>query len=274
MALGRPSPVLIAGVALCALVLLAAILAPVLAPYPYDQFHIRDRFAAPCLKYLAGTDEYGRDVLSRVLLGSRLSLALGGAAAMVSMVLGVPLGLVAEYRRGWVGEAIVRAADLMMSFPPLLLVLLLLAVTPPGLFKTALAIGLLFVPAVTRLTRSLTVDLVQEEFIEAARARGERAVYIALWEIMPNIWPMLLVEAGLRVVFAVLTGSVLSFLGFGVQPPAADWGLMISAGRAYVDTAPWIALAPGIALGVTVAGVNLLGDGLRARLDPVPHGAR
>jgi peptide/nickel transport system permease protein len=149
-----------------------------------------------------------------------------------------------------------------------MLVLLILAVTPPNLLKTAIAIGVLAVPAMARVTRSVTLDLMSGEFIEAARARGERVWYILLRELLPNVWPVLIVEASLRMVFAVLTGAVLSFLGFGVQPPAADWGLMISNGRAFVDTAPWISLAPGLAMSISVIGISLLGDGLREVLDP------
>ena len=220
-------------------------LAQVIAPYPFDQMHVRDRFAPPSLRYLAGTDEYGRDVFSRVLIGSQLSLMLGVTATLISMAIGVPLGLLAGYRRGLTDEVIMRALDVMMAFPPIMLVLLILAVTPPSLMKTAVAIGVLSAPPIARVTRSVTLDLMSGEFIEAARARGERLRYMLLRELLPNVWPVLMVEASLRVVFAVLLGAVLSFLGFGVQPPAADWGLMISNGRAFVDTAPWISLAPG-----------------------------
>jgi peptide/nickel transport system permease protein len=246
----------------------AAALAQWIAPYPYDQMHIRDRFAPPGWHYFAGTDEYGRDVFSRLLFGSQLSLALGATATIIAMAIGVPLGLIAGYRRGWVDEVIMRCLDVMLAFPPIMLVLLILAVTPPSLVKTSIAIGVLAVAPIARVTRSVTLDLMSGEFIEAARARGERLSYMLLRELLPNIWPVLMVEASLRVVFAVLLGAVLSFLGFGVQPPAADWGLMISNGRAFVDTAPWISLAPGIAMSITVIGISLVGDGLREVLDP------
>ena len=270
----RLPPSLLVGGAIVAILLLMVALAQVIAPYPFDQFHIRQRFAPPSLKFLAGTDEYGRDVFSRVLIGSQLSVALGVIATLVSMALGVPLGLISGYRRGFVDEAIMRSLDVMMSFPPILLVLLILVVTPPALLKTALAIGILFIPPIARVTRSVTLDLMSAEFIEAARARGERGWYILLRELLPNVWPVLMVEASLRMVFAILLGAVLSFLNFGVQPPAADWGLMISNGRAFVDTAPWIALAPGLAMSLTVIGISLLGDGLRELLDPRLRGQR
>ncbi len=259
---------LLVGAAIVAVLLLVAVAGPQIAPFPFDQMHIRDRLAAPSLRYLAGTDEYGRDVFSRLLIGSQLSITLGLTATLVSLVLGLPLGLIAGYRRGVLGELIMRVLDVMMAFPPIMLVLLILAVTPPSLMKTALVIGVLFTPNIARLVRSVVMELMVEDFAEAARSRGERSWYILLRELLPNIWPALTVEASLRFIFAILLGAVLSFLGFGVQPPAADWGLMISNGRAFVDGAPWISLAPGVAMGIAVIGISLLGDGLRQVLDP------
>src|SRR5271154_1677575 len=256
-----PKSLVVGGTLVLALIVVSA-LAQWIAPYPYDQMHVRDRFLAPNLTYLAGTDEYGRDVFSRLLIGSQLSLALGGTATLISMGIGVPLGLIAGHRRGATDELIMRTLDVMLAFPPIMLVLLILAVTPPSLIKTAVAIGVLAVAPIARVTRSVTLDLMSGEFIEAARARGERLHYMLRRELLPNVWPVLMVEASLRVVFAVLLGAVLSFLGFGVQPPAADWGLMISNGRAFVDT------APGIAMSITVIGISLVGDGLREVLDP------
>ncbi len=263
---------LLVGAAMVALLLIAAVLAQAIAPFPFDQMHVRDRLAPPSLQYLAGTDEYGRDVFSRLLFGSQLSIALGVTATLISMALGVPLGLFAGYRPGPLSEIIMRGLDVMMSFPPIMLVLLILAVTPPSLMKTAVAIGILFVPPIARVTRSVTLDLMSEDFVESARSRGERTWYILLRELLPNVWPVLIVEASLRVVFAVLLGAVLSFLGFGVQPPEADWGLMISNGRAFVEDAPWISLAPGLAMSFAVIGISLLGDGLRQVLDPRGRG--
>ncbi len=268
-----PGALLIGG-AIVLVLLATAALAQYIAPYPFDQMHIRDRFSPPSLRYLAGTDEYGRDVFSRLLIGSQLSLLLGVTATVISMGFGVPLGLLAGYRRGLVDEAIMRVLDVMMAFPPILLVLLILAITSPSLMKTAFAIGVLSAPPIGRVTRSVTLDLMSGEFMEAARARGERLWYVLWRELLPNVWPVLMVEASLRVVFAVLLGTVLSFLGFGVQPPAADWGLMISNGRGFVTMAPWISLAPGIAMGITVIGISLLGDGLREVLDPRLSGRR
>src|SRR5271170_8109090 len=262
-----PKSLVIGGTIMLALIVVAA-LAQWIAPFPYDQMHIRDRFLPPNFHYLAGTDEYGRDVFSRLLIGSQLSLVLGATATLISMGIGVPLGLIAGYRRGITDEAIMRTLDVMLAFPPIMLVLLILAVTRPSMMKTAIAIGILAVAPIARVTRSVTLDLMSGEFIEAARARGERLHYMLVRELLPNVWPVLMVEGSLRVVFAVLLGAVLSFLGFGVQPPSADWGLMISNGRSFVDTAPWISLAPGIAMSVTVIAISLVGDGLREVLDP------
>jgi peptide/nickel transport system permease protein len=268
-----PTTLLIGGL-IVAVLLVVAVFAQQIAPFPYDQMHIRDRLASPSLQYLAGTDEYGRDVFSRLLYGSQLSIALGVVATLVSMVFGVPLGLFAGYRPGLASEVIMRGLDVMMSFPPIMLVLLILAVTPPSLLKTSLAIGVLFVPPIARVVRSVTLDLMSEDFVEASRSRGEHTWYILLRELLPNVWPVLMVEASLRVVFAVLLGAVLSFLGFGVQPPSADWGLMISNGRDFFQDAPWISLAPGLAMSLSVIAVSLLGDGLREMLDPRRRGRR
>jgi peptide/nickel transport system permease protein len=266
---GRGWPVsLWAGGVIVAAVVVAALAAPWLAPYPYDEIHFLDRLKPPSPTYLFGTDEFGRDVLSRTLVGARLSLFIGVGATVICMALGVPIGLVAGYHPGRVDETIMRAMDVIMSFPPVLLALLILAVTPPNIWKTAVAVGLVYVPAIVRITRSVTLGLAREEFIQAARARGEGAVYILGAEILPNAWPPIIVEASLRVTFAILLGAALSFLGLGAQPPSSDWGLMIGEARAFVDSAPWVAIAPGLAMCLTVVGVNLLGDGLREVLDP------
>lgn len=262
-----PKRVIVAAGVLVAIVI-GAVGADWLAPYPFDEMHLADRLHGPSFIYLAGTDEYGRDVLSRTLFGGRLSLFLGASATAAGLVAGVPLGLLAGYCRGIVDELLMRTLDVVMSFPALLLVLLIIAVTPPGLAKTALAVGILFVPPIARVTRSVTLDLMTREFVVAARARGERLWYILWRELLPNTWPAIVVEGSLRVAFAILLGAVLSFLGFGVQPPAADWGLMINNSRDFVEAAPWMAVTPGVAMSLTVIAVSVLGDGLREYLDP------
>jgi len=256
------------GGAVLAVILLAALAGPWLAPFPYDQMHIADRLQGPSARFWLGTDEFGRDVLSRTLVGARLSLMMGFLATAISLALGVPLGLAGGYFRGRIDEAIMRTMDVLMSFPPVLLGILILALTPPSLWKAALAVGLVYVPPIVRVTRSVTLGIANEAFILAARARGERAPFILIREILPNAWPPIIVEGSLRVTFAILLGAALSFLGMGAQPPSSDWGLMIADARPYVETAPWIALVPGFAMSLTVIAVNLLGDGLREALDP------
>ncbi|WP_200962577.1 ABC transporter permease [Bosea sp. Root381] len=256
------------GLAITGTMVLLGLLAPWIAPHPWDTISMRTRFLAPNATYWLGTDEYGRDVLSRLLMGARLSIAMGVAATVVSLAIGVPMGLAAGYFRGWTDEVLMRLADILMAVPPIMLGLLVLAVTPPALWKTALAVGFVYIPLIARIARSVTLTLANEEFIQAAKARAESNWYILFREILPNAWPPLLVEASLRVTYAILLGSALSFLGLGAQPPSSDWGLMISEARSFIDRAPWIALAPGIAMCVLVIGINLLGDGARERLDP------
>ncbi|MBY6264382.1 ABC transporter permease [Azospirillum sp. 412522] len=264
---------LVIGVLLLAPLAVAAVAGSWLAPYPYDEMNIMSRLQPPGADFWFGTDEFGRDVFSRTLVGTGSSLVMGVAATALSLLAGVPLGLVAGYKGGRAGEAIMRAMDVLMSFPPILLGILVLAVTPPAQWKAIVAIGIVYVPQVVRLTRAITLELMQEEFITAARLRGESAAYILFHEILPNIWPPLAVEASLRVVFAILLGASLSFIGMGAQPPSSDWGLMISEARPFVEQAPWIALCPGFALATAVIGINLLGDGLRSLLDPRNTGA-
>lgn len=257
-----------AGLVITGVIVLLSLLAPWIAPHPWDTISMRTRFLAPNATYWLGTDEYGRDVLSRLLMGGRLSLAMGASATFVSLAIGVPMGLAAGYFRGWVDEGLMRLADVMMAIPPIMLGLLVLAVTPPALWKTAVAVGFVYIPPIARLTRSVTLSLAGEDFIQAARARAESSSYILFREILPNAWPPLIVEASLRVTYAILLGSALSFLGLGAQPPSSDWGLMIAEARSFLDRAPWLALAPGLAMCLLVIGINLIGDGARERLDP------
>lgn len=262
-----PSGVIVGGIVLLAIVLLAVI-GPAVSPYEYDQMHIRDRLQPPSAQYWFGTDEFGRDVLTRALYGTQTSLITGLMATAVSLILGVPLGLAAGYRRGATDEVIMRSLDLVMAFPPLMLVLLVAAVTEPSVWKTAFVVGLLFIPSVARVTRSVTLDVAAKEFIEAAEARGERTSYILRAELLPNALPPIIVEGSLRVTFAILVAAVLSFLGFGIQPPSSDWGLMISQARRFLVQAPWIAIVPGGFMCVTVVAVSIIGDGLREYFDP------
>ena len=262
------------GGAILVVVILAALFGPIVAPFPYDQMDIMARMKPPDATHWLGTDEFGRDVLSRMLYGARLSLLMGLGATFVSLLIGVPLGLTAGYKGGGIDEAIMRAIDLVISVPPILMGLLLLSLSTPNVWKTAFAVGIIYVPIMARLARAVTLEVAREEFVLAAQARGERLWYILAAEILPNAWPPIIVEAALRVTFAIMLGAALSFLGLGVQPPSSDWGLMIAEARPFIDTAPWVALAPGVVLCITVIAVNLIGDGLRELLDPRLRRAR
>jgi peptide/nickel transport system permease protein len=262
-----PRAVLIGGGIILAIAMLA-VFADVLAPHDPTAFAVRERFSPPSAAHWFGTDEFGRDVFSRVLTGARYSLAIGFGATAISLALGLPLGLLAAFYRGRLEALIMRIMDLLIALPPILFGLLVLAVTPPALWKTIVAVGIVYVPILTRLTRSVALGLLQENFVQAARARAESAVSILSREILPNAWPPIIVESGLRVTFAVLLGSSLSFLGLGAQPPSSEWGLMIAESRQFIDQAPWIGLAPGLCLCVLLVAVNIFGEGLREWLDP------
>ena len=251
-----------------AVVILLAVIGPWITPYNPFAFAVQLRFSPPSAGHPFGTDEFGRDVFSRVLSGARYSLAIGFGAMAISVAVGVPLGLLAAFHRGFVEAAIMRAVDLLISLPPILLGLLILAVTPPSLWKTIVAVGIVYIPILTRLTRAVALGLLEEDFVQAARARGEGAISILAREILPNAWPPIIVESGLRVTFAILLGSSLSFLGLGPQPPSSEWGLMIAESRQFIDRAPWIGLAPGLCLCALLVAINLFGEGLREQLDP------
>ena len=257
-----------AGLVITLTIVMLGLLAPWIAPYPWDTIAIKSRFLPPSATHWFGTDEFGRDVLSRLLMGTRLSIQMGVGATLISLAFGVPIGLAAGYFRGRTDEILMRTADVLMAVPPIMLGLLVLAVTPPSLWKTAVTVGFVYIPPIARVTRSVTLSLAGEDFIQAARARAESTSYILFRELLPNAWPALIVEASLRVTYAILLGSALSFLGLGAQPPSSDWGLMISEARAFIDRAPWIALAPGLAMCTLVVGINLIGDGAREYLDP------
>jgi peptide/nickel transport system permease protein len=268
----RPPSVLLVGGVLLALIVTACLIGTVWTPFDPTAFSVRARLQPPGPLHPFGTDEFGRDVLSRVLAGGYLSLVTGAGAMAISLIVGVPLGLLAAFHRGWADEAIMRGVDLLISLPPVMLGLLVLAVTPPSLWKTIAVVGLVYVPILVRLTRAVALGLLEEEFVQAARARGEGALPILWHEVLPNAWPPIIVECGLRVTFAILLGAALSFLGLGPQPPASEWGLMIAGGRDFLTQAPWICLAPGLCLCVLLVSVNLVGEGLRERLDPYRAG--
>src|SRR5512140_573179 len=223
---------------------------------------------APSAQYWFGTDEIGRDVLSRVIWGARASLLAGLVSVCISMALGVPIGLVAAYVGGWTDGLISRFTDSMLAVPFLILAIALAAFLGPSLTNAMIAIGVSATPVFIRLTRAQVLAVKVEDFVEAARAVGNPHWRIALRHILPNVLPPLIVQATLAIAAAIIAEASLSFLGLGQQPPAPSWGSMLNTAKNFVDQAPWMAIWPGVSIFLLVLSFNLLGDGLRDALDP------
>jgi peptide/nickel transport system permease protein len=261
------TPVALIGGATVALVVVVALAAPLLAPHdPVAQ--IARPLLPPSGVHLAGTDEFGRDELSRLIHGARISLYVGGLAVLIALALGGTSGVVAGFRGGWVDDVTMRVMDVLLSMPPLIMAIAITAVLGPSLTNVMVAVGLVYTPTFARVARGPTLAVVQRPYIEAARALGAPATRIVLRHVLPNVAAPLLVQSTVSLSTAILTEAALSFLGLGTQPPTASWGLMLSASRQYMLIDPWIAVLPGSAIAVTVLGFNLLGDGLRDVLDP------
>ncbi len=261
-------PVALASLAVVALVVAVAVAAPYVAPHdPYLQ-SLPDRRAAPGARFPLGADEFGRDVLSRVMYGAGLALRTALVSTGIGLVSGTGLGLLAGFFGGWLDDVIMRAMDVLLAFPYLLLAIAIVSALGPGEVTTQIAIGCWALPSFARMVRGAALSLREREFVEAARAQGAGAIRIMTRHVLPHAaWP-LLAFATLFVARAILVEAALSFLGLGAQPPAASWGSMVASGRDYLRVAPHIALAPGAAIAVTVLAFNLLGDGLRLAFDP------
>ncbi|MDA1148173.1 MAG: ABC transporter permease [Actinomycetota bacterium] len=251
------------GLPLVLLHLVVALVGPLLAPFPATEFHLVDRFSGPSATYWLGTDEFGRDVFSRVMSGATSIIGVSMAGTALGILLGATVGLTSGYLGGKLDEIVMRVMDGLLSFPSLLLALLVLTTLGPSRINIVLTIGVVFTPSVARVVRSATLAVKTMEFVQSARLRGEPAYYIVFREILPSTMPVLTVEASVRLSYAILLASSLGFLGLGVQPPSSDWGLMISEGRAHIAIAPMIVLAPAVAVSSLVIGVNLLAEGLR-----------
>ncbi|MBF9050822.1 ABC transporter permease subunit [Roseobacter sp. HKCCD9010] len=257
------------GFTLVAIVLAVAVLAPLFIPAERaTQMVMTARLQPPSFEYLLGTDQLGRDLFARVMLGAQTSLTIAALAVGMSIVLGLPLGIISGYFGGRVDNVLMRIIDALLSFPALLLALTISAILGPNLQNTIIAIGIAFTPFLARIVRGEALRVVQMPYVEAARAAGTRDGAMIIRHILPNIMPALIVQATISLAFAVLAEAALSFLGLGTQPPMASWGLMIQASRQFLDIAPWTALVPGAALAITILGLNLLGDVLRDVLDP------
>ena len=256
------------GLVMVVIIVLAALLAPLLAPHdPLAQSTI-NRLAPPSSEYLLGRDDYGRDIFSRIIYGARVALQVGILSVLLGGVLGTAMGAVAGFRGGWVETVIMRVIDVMLAFPDLITGLLVAAVLGPGMTNLIIAIGLTIAPRFARLSHGPTLSVKKTEFVEAARAMGARDWRLLVVHILPNIAGELLVLASLWTASAIRLEASLSFIGLGVQPPTASWGQMIRDGTIHLTQVPFYSLAPGIALLLTVLAFNFLGDGIRDVLDP------
>jgi peptide/nickel transport system permease protein len=250
------------------LVLLMAVLAPILSPYDPLRQDVSNLLSPPTPLHVFGTDNTGRDVLSRVVWGSRVSLLAGLISVAIAVVVGCGIGLAAGYWGGRVDGVLMRIIDAVLSFPALVLALALGAVLGAGLSGVLIALGVVYIPTFARLMRGQVLSLRNREFVAAARVLGGADLWILGRHVLPNAATPIVVQASLSVGFAILAEASLSFLGLGVQPPEPSWGSMINAGRGYLQQAPWLVFGPGAALFVTVLGLNFLGDGIRDALDP------
>ena len=250
------------------LFILAAILAPVLTPYTFDGMDLHNRLAPPSRAHLLGTDEAGRDVLTRMLYGSRVSLLVGIVPTVISMLAGAILGIIAGYNGGRTDAVIMRIADVMLAFPSMFLAMAIMYTLGDGMINIFLALALVNWASVARIVRAETLKLKETEFVEAARSIGVGKLVIMLRHILPNCVPSLIVLFTLNIPSAILSESSLSFLSIGIKPPQASWGLMVNAGRQFLYSQPWLSLSPSVAIMVVVLAFNFLGDGLRDVLDP------
>ncbi|WP_026564760.1 ABC transporter permease [Bacillus sp. UNC41MFS5] len=242
--------------------------APLLAPYDPYKIILEDKLLPPSSEHWMGTDDKGRDILSRILFGSRLSMGVGFAAVAFGAFFGIIFGLVAGYYGKWVDSFIMRLMDVMLAFPGILLALAIISALGPGLINVTIAVGAFSVPLFARIVRGSTLEVKRLEYIDAIRSLGANNFIIIFKHILPNILSPIIVQGTLRLATAILSAAGLSFLGLGAQPPSPEWGTMLSNGRDFLFSAPYIAIFPGLAISILVLGFNIFGDGLRDAFDP------
>jgi peptide/nickel transport system permease protein len=250
------------------LIVLMAVFDETLAPSGANEIDVADRLQPPSLEHPFGTDDLGRDILSRVILGASVSLRVGFLAVAIALVVGSVIGLLAGFYGRWVDDVLMRFMDVLFAFPAVLLAIAVLAVRGPGSGNTALAIGIVYVPIFARVTRASVLGVREEVYVRASRSVGASDFRLLTRHVLPNAAPPIIVQTSISLAFAVLAEAALSFLGLGTQPPNPSWGLMLAEGRGFIDIAWWLAFFPGMAIFVTVLCFNLLGDGLRDVLDP------
>lgn len=258
----------VAGAIVLMVVILAALLAFKVAPYSPTRQDFRVERQPPSPAHLMGTDEFGRDVLSRVIWGAQTSLEAGAVAASIALILGLALGMIAAYYGGRADSLIMRTMDVILAFPYILLAIAIVAILGPGLLNAMIAIAIVYVPYYARVVRGSVLSVRARDYVEAARALGAGDGRVMLQHVLPNTLAPLIVQTTLNIGSAIIDTAGLSFLGLGTQPPTPDWGNMLSAGRSYVIDSPWIATFPGLAILLTVLAFNLMGDALRDAFDP------
>ena len=261
----------IVGLLIIAIIIVLAIFAPYIVPYNPIEQQFTQQLESPSLTHFMGTDRYGRDVFSRVVYGTRYALLSGLLADGVALGLGCLLGLVAAFYGGWWDFIIMRGVDVMMAFPYLLLAMLTIAILGPGLINAMIAIGIVYSPQYARILRSSVLSIKETDYITSARAIGSSDTRIMFQHILLNAMAPLVVQATLTAGAAIIEAAGLGFLGLGAQPPTPEWGAMLSGGRDFMLSAPWIATFPGLSIAITVLGFNLMGDALNDALDPTMH---
>ncbi len=261
-------PTAFIGLVVIILFVAIAIFAPALAPYDPDRIIYSAIQQPPSAAHLFGTDDLGRDILSRVIYGARISMQVGVIAVSIALTVGALLGLFAGFLGGWVDTVIMRTMDVMLAFPGILLAIAIVAILGPSLFNTMIAVGISAIPIYARTARASTLTVLENDFVQAALALGAGRTRIALLYVLPNITAPLIVLATVGVATSILSAAGLSYLGLGAQPPTAEWGAMLSDARSYLRSAWWMATFPGIAIMIVVMAFNLLGDGLRDLWDP------
>ena len=260
---------LILGALLSSLFVAAAALSFVWTPFDHTSMNIPERLQTPNAQHWLGTDHFGRDILSMIMVGARTSIAVALVAVGIGMALGVPLGLAAAARKGsWLDEVIMRGNDLIFAFPSLVIAILITAVFGAGAINAIIAIGIFNIPVFARITRGAALSLWEREFIMAARVSGKSAARISVEHILPNVANLLIVQGTIQFSLGILAEAGLSYVGLGAQPPTPSWGRMLADAQTMVSLAPHLALMPGVAIILTVLGLNLMGDGLRDYLDP------
>lgn len=264
----RKNKMAILGLVVVGIILLTAIFAPYIAPYPAEQQDLLNRFQTPSAAHLFGTDNFGRDVFSNVVYGSRISLAIGGIATLISVIFGIILGSIAGYYGGVIDNIIMRIIDIFLAIPSLVLAIAISAALGTGIFNLILAVSISGIANYARIVRGSVISVKEREFVEAAKVSGTKNWKIILKHILPNCTGPIIVQATLGVGTAILSSASLSFIGLGVQPPTPEWGAMLSSGRPYIRDYPHMTFFPGLAIALTIFCLNLFGDGLRDAFDP------